>query len=377
MRNKLSPIIIVILIAVLIAIGLFVYILVNSKGNGINFLGNSEEKVIRPVIQLSLNSTEENQEKVTIDVSATTEDEAGVASITLPDGTVLETSETTYDVTENGDYTFSATGVNGQTSMKIITVSNIRIISAKNPYMPEGFTHVGGEVDSGFTIEDKAGNQYVWVPVESGKLSRKTVLDTNYQETSNTSSALVNSVAQNYGFYMARFEASQQDVNGEQVAASMGGKMPWNGLTYQEAANLANDSGVKYGYEGYSTAIINSYAWDTTLEWIDSEVENYSSNTSYGNYSGTILPTGATEADIVKNICDLAGNLREWTSEIFKTSEDTSSKSNKKDKNQENVLHRVVRGGSANLSRTAASHTGWPEDSSDNYWGFRMILFKN
>ena len=95
----------------------------------------------------------------------------------------------------------------------------------------------------------------------------------------------------------------------------------------------------------------------------------YSSSTNYGNYSGTIVPTGTTESDVAKNIYDMAGNVREWSTEVFK------DKTNKNDKSG-NVISRVIRGGSAVIERTAKSHIGYPESKQDPYWGFRVIIYK-
>ena len=39
-------------------------------------------------------------------------------------------------------------------------------------------------------------------------------------------------------------------------------------------------------------------------------------------------------------------------------------------------LSRVVRGGSASLSKTASGYTAYDENSSEAYWGFRMIMYK-
>lgn len=156
----------------------------------------------------------------------------------------------------------------------------------------------------------------------------------------------------------------------------MPGKTPWTNITYTDAANVSNGVAAAFGYpEEYATALINSYVWDTTIKWIDEKYTNYSSMLSYGNYSGQISPTGATETDVVNNICDLAGNVREWTTEVFKGATETTSKKNSN--TQQQVLYRVVRGGSAQLNKTAISHVGYPQNISDTYWGFRTILFKN
>ena len=125
----------------------------------------------------------------------------------------------------------------------------------------------------------------------------------------------------------------------------------------------------RYG-DNYDTQLVNSYAWDTTLAWLNKRVKNYSTSLNYGNYTGTIRNTGQTETDVINNICDMSGNVREWTTEIYK------SASEKKDNSKENVMYRVVRGGAASLSKTPKSHIGYTEVTSDTYWGFRTILYK-
>lgn len=391
MYYKVSPIMIILLVIVVIAVaGLGISLVMNNQNEDENEKTDTNVSDIVPVLDLSANTAEENQESVTITAVATTDDENGIQSITLPDGSVNRSETVTYTVNQNGNYTFKAKGNNGQTTSLAIEVNNIREVSAMNPYIPTGFSYREGDVESGYVIEDSYGNQFVWIPVESGKLTRNTMLDTDYEESNSTATALVNSVAQNYGFYVARYEASSYNANGEMVAGSMRNKSPWVNVTYTDAVSAASKAASAFGYEGYQTAIMNSYSWDTTTAWLDASFESYSTSTSYGNYSGEIRNTGTTESDIKNNICDLAGNVREWTTEIYKqkpTTQVTNTNKNKnKNKNKNNttnqvvvsetVNYRVIRGGSANLSRTASSHTGYKENSSDASWGFRMILYK-
>lgn len=369
MKEKISPIIIAVIALVLVAIGIFIYSLINSNGSENQIVDNSsQQELVKPILNLSLNTEEENQEKVNIIAKASMEDGSGIEKIILPDGTVTFGAETTYTVTENGDYEFKVVSETGIETINYITISNIKEISAFNPYIPLGFTHVEGtEVETGFVIEDEYGNQYVWVPVENGQLTRETILDSNYEESDVSAGALVNSVAQNYGFYIGKYEASRYELNGEFVAATMAAQNPWTNITYQDAVGYANTVSEKFGYEDVKSAMLNSYVWDTVLKWFDKSVQNYSTNTNYGNYSGSIYPTGGTETDIIYNICDIAGNVREWTTEIFKSVANSSGN---------NVTSRVIRGGSANLSRTPKSHTGYAEDTYEAYWGFRIILYK-
>ena len=367
MGGKASPLIIVLLIVVLVGIGGLIFKTLttdNSTTNKNNIDVEAYEEI--PVITLNKEVDPENKAKVIITVYATTESEGEIEKIILPDGTEIFADTATYNVEENGKYEFKAMSYSGGSSTSTIEVTEIAESSATNPYIPEGFSVVNDNVDEGFVIEDSYGNQYVWIPVANGKLTRNTMLSTDYVETGSTASELVNSVAKNYGFYLGRFEASQYEVDGLVAAASMAGKIPWTNVSYLNASNHAENASSVFGYKDCKTALLNSYAWDTTLAWFDSTVTNYSSNINYGNYSGTIYPTGYTESDNIKNVCDIAGNVREWTTEIYK-----SAKNNK-----DNSIQRVVRGGSANLSKTPASHIYYPENTSDNYWGFRTVLYK-
>lgn len=369
MKGKSSPIIIILIVALAAVVLLIAGILFSDSSENKENSGDAVDAYLEePIITLNKEVNEENDTIVIITAYASTESGDEIVSITLPDGTEVPGATATYTAIENGIYEFEALASAGGTALAEIEVTEIPELSATNPYIPDGFTVIADNVDEGFVIADEFGNQYVWVPVASGKLTRETMLDIDYEESSGTASALVNSVAKYYGFYMGRFEASQYEHEGEVTAASMEGKIPWTNITYVNAAEHADNSGRVFGYTDCSTALLNSYAWDTVIEWVDLVNENYSSDVNFGNYSGTIYPTGTTTTDIVRNICDLAGNVREWTTEVYKVQTQTN--------NGESVVQRVVRGGSANLKRTPISHIPYPENTSDNYWGFRLILFK-
>ncbi len=374
MNGKKSPIIIavlLVLIVVIIVVAMFVF----QKDTEVK--KQEEEKAqAMPELILSLSTEEEDQESVKIIVEAMTDDPEGISTITLPDRTNISGTKAEYEVTANGVYTFGSTGYNGKYATAKIEVKNIRKLSAENPYIPEGFEHIGGDVNNGFVIADKIGNQFVWIPVSNGILTRKTMLNVNFEDQGATTTELVNSVAKYYGFYVARFEASMYDLNGTRVAASMAGKQPWTSVNFTTAQQAAADMTVAFGYsKDTTTSLINSYAWDTILEWIDKTVTGYSSSTNFGNYSSTVVNTGDTKSDIVLNICDLAGNVREWTTEKDKSqvTVDNTTKQNSKEPEKE---RRVVRGGGATLNRPASGHTGYTEDTTNIYWGFRAILYK-
>ena len=319
-----------------------------------------ETSLALPQLTISLSTEEPEQEVVTITAKAEIDDEQGIKSITLPDKSEVEGDEATVEVSENGEYEFTATAQNGQTTTEKIEIKNITIPSGTNPYIPLGFNHTSGDPGNGYIIQDERGNEYVWVPVESGQLISKTSGNSDYEEKSKTVTELKDSVAKYFGFYIARYEASSYESDGQIVAASIGNKMPWINVKYDDARVAATNSGTRFGYENAKTALINSLAWDTTLDWIDSGLENYSTNTSYGNYSGEVVATGATVTDTVNHICDLSGNVKEWTTEKY-----TQAKT-----------ARVTRGGHARLGRTASSHAHLDESTMEATLGFRMILYK-
>ncbi len=375
MGKKSVPIIIVLLL-VLVAIGIFAYQMLTG-GNEVKptEVTNTveEDDNSKPVVSLEKNVPDGTViNEVEIVVTVTTVDDSGDIEITLPDGTSVTGDKAQYKVNENGEYEFIATNSKGESNSNSIQVTEITAVSSDNPYVPEGFSVVEGldNIEEGYTIEDSFGNQFVWVPVKNGKLTREQSFSTEYEESNSTASALVNSVAKNYGFYMGRYEASEyKDEEGNICAATRFRQIPLTNYNYQDAYNASVNAATMFGYTDCYTTLVNSYAWDTTLNWIDQDVSNYSSSINYGNYSGTIVPTGTTESDVAKNIYDMAGNVREWSTEVFK------DKTNKGDKSG-NVISRVIRGGSAVIERTAKSHIGYPESKQDPYWGFRVIIYK-
>ena len=230
--------------------------------------------------------------------------------------------------------------------------------------IPKGFkiaSDSATDVTGGIVIEDATytktkGSQFVWIPVGTGenaikkanngtveiKLSRYTFeedgtpidqednsINSDYQElaTSNYGNATAKDIEKfktsansNHGYYIGRYEAG---VNGFMVCKS--GKGVWNWVTQYEASELSRDM---YGSEAKVTSdLINSYAWDTAIVFIqECGTENNSSTYSktVGESSTSTGEPQATGTNILKatnkidkqcNIFDMAGNCFEWTTE--------------------------------------------------------------
>lgn len=217
----------------------------------------------------------------------------------------------------------------------------------------------------GYVIQDENQNQYVWVPVENDALFRNTTENEHYIDKEDTINEFIESVNQYGGFYIARYEASifEGENSDKSIAATIQNKIPWTNIKYSTAQEVSSKSASEFGYKDCKTSIINSYAWDTTLAWLNLTMANYSTNLSYGNYSGQIFYTGATVTDMINNVCDMAGNVKEWTSEIY-TEKSLSTE------------NRVVRGGNANLNKPANSRSIYEASKIEDNLGFRMILYK-
>jgi len=386
MGGKLSPIIIVVLVLVVIAVGALIFQVYTtgsvSGDNGKQPGGNTENVDTKPLIKISKEYEEGSVvSEVTLVVTATTEDEGGIKEIIKlgKESVKAQGNEKSFTiehkVTENGTYQFTAYNSKGESAELSIEVTEITESSADNPYIPEGFSFVEGTVEEGYVITDQYGNEFVWIPVETGIPIRfmNQNMEIDYIENNNKAKELVNSVGKYKGFYFGRYEASEYVNNdGVRAAGTMANKVPLTNINYQDAYEAASNAKTVFEYDDVETALMNSYAWDTALQWIDKDYEDYSTTYSYGNYSGTIYPTGQFETDRVKNIFDIAGNVREWTTEEYK---ETVTKKSKKE-TTDNSTQRVVRGGSASLSRTPQSHIAYPETNTELYRGFRVVMYK-
>ena len=267
-------------------------------------------------------------------------------------------------------------------------------------WIPEGFKIAKGSastVQGGVVIEDKDGNQFVWVPVATLADYKRTWY-TEYDSFSSYSEALPEdektSVERYKGFYIGRYEAGDKESTGTTKATFRtsssdasnsvtikADQVPYNYVTRTQAISLAEGFKTQQGYKA-KTKLVSSYAWDTTIAFIEKTVNNYGSSSSQGNYYNTsvnykditdeskpektkaensslLVATGQTTP--VCNIYDMGGNVFELTTEF---SSDTYNPSAK-------------RGG--NYSTSFASYPAGSRDHDSGYAhvsvGFRLTLF--
>ena len=154
--------------------------------------------------------------------------------------------------------------------------------------------------------------------------------------------SFIDSVKSNGGYYIARYEASygtdgKANSKVSNTADDTYGANPstegtlWNNVTQLNAATACYDI-----YTTATTDLINSYAWDTAIVYI----QNFSGDTeySYKKSINSILANTGNNNDEKCKINDMASNTYEWTTE-YSTNADSSY-----------AIPCISRGGSCNNS---------------------------
>ena len=256
--------------------------------------------------------------------------------------------------------------------------ANAEKLSYNEPYIPYGFQHTEGTWNTGYVIkENTTGNEFVWIPVDGTniKLERK---DFSVSDVSNNSCTDIQnplfeeSVAQNGGFYIARYESGipeESTISGENknitgIPVSKKTQEVWNYINYENAETSANQM---YSENSELTSsLMNGKAWDTVLTWLEQNGVNVSSDSrEWGNYlnneysSKDVSKTGY-ENWVANNIYDIAGNVSEWTTEKFGNS--------------------IIRRGGNYSNEGQIAPAGMREKQSktqfNNTTGFRVMLYK-
>ena len=284
-------------------------------------------------------------------------------SHSITGGTTVVDKTIPYAVTANGTYTFTVTGtVNGKSYTKNVSVTvnqfkdvyeymqtNTKVTYPDGKvWIPEGFRisrDSAETVQGGVVIEDKDLNQFVWVPVATLADYKRTWY-TRSGSFSSYSEALPEdektSVERYKGFYIGRYEAGDKENTEAKTLRSSNdvtktvtikaNQAPYNYVTRTQAVSLAEGFATKQGYKA-KTKLVSSYAWDTTIAFMQKVNSDYGSSSEEGNYYDTtfsytditgasqtkeneskvLVPTGQTTP--VCNIYDMGGNVWEWTTE--------------------------------------------------------------
>ena len=245
--------------------------------------------------------------------------------------------------------------------------------------VPAGFKVVNpnDNVIDGIVVEDvsheaTAGSQFVWIPVgdvikdsegnketitlsrytfaddsagtpkEQGSNEIKNSFDSNYKHTEvNTStngnitakenieseeSGFRKSAKDNHGYYIGRYEARK---NKTQLTVKASDTV-YSNITQSDAATISRRM---YNDNNFESDLINSYAWDTAvyfLQKFDNRVDKtkaYSRQNSLNTENlasqGTNRLDDTSKQDRICNVYDMASNALEWTTETCDSTNDS------------------------------------------------------
>jgi len=289
-----------------------------------------------------------------------------------------ETADLTFLVDKNGKYIASVKattyGEQRTSSIEIVIENNLKV---EGVIIPDGFYYVGGTKDEGIVISTvegdnmnntKGGNQFVWVPVDDfsefvrhdfGKKGKPDsdfisteLTDGKYyevtptsevgtsctQETKDEVTAMYRSVEQNHGFYIARYEAGKENINGKDTLVIKKNATVWNNIAWSNSDVMTVETGgavelarkmypKNNGEYGVTSTLVYGVQWDAVMRWIskDTSLSSYlTDSTGKGNYSdeddtNNPAPTGSNDSYQLKNIYDMAGNCCELTMEARET----------------------------------------------------------
>ncbi len=347
-----------------------------------------------------------------------------------------------------------------------ITTTNHGTIKAEdklgNPVtVPGAFKVVEGEtVEDGIVIEDANGNQFVWIPVSNidgnndgkgtglitkndgskveitlgryefstsdGKEtlkqrgseceddSDKFIIDSFYKENTKMQRTIeeavakdlvgfVESVKNNHGYYLARYEASfgsgdapegsyGSDGNGithimtnqkpsvkptklnDETVHSNNATTPikvgdvWRFITAEDSSIVCKNmysSGNEASY--VESDLVNSYAWDTAIVYIQSMGYNNYANATRDRSGNTELKNTGDTGDEVCHIYDMAGNISEWTTEYSTSTSADGSK----------IYPIILRGGAChtNIYNNVSKRVKTDTTGDSGLVGFRPLIY--
>jgi len=184
----------------------------------------------------------------------------------------------------------------------------------ERPYEIPNFSYLEGTLETGYVIVDIDGNEFVWVPCSNMsndnlvKLSKQNFTEeifVDYNECYDDVDIekFLNSVLENKGFYISRYEIG---IENEKPVSKKDVQLMSN-VTHIEATEIAQSM-----YENINSELINGYAYDTTIKWIKSNNDlNITDLERYKTEKEAVM----TGVEKYNNIYDIFDSIGEITAE--------------------------------------------------------------
>ena len=297
--------------------------------------------------------------KQKIKVNVTSKEDITSITLTDPYGDTILTENnkgTTYTNNEitptiNGPYVLKVTTANEEKT----TVLGVHSLYAQDTFMDWMVNEEYAEI-KGTTLENLLGGSTAEeIYKQQGQSFRSDCSETEHYD---------NSVNENGGFYIGRYEASENNS----IIEVKADKQPRNNISQTDALQKAKDM---YTSEEFTSSLLTGAAWDRTLGWLEEtgavrSIEIVGDSKTWGNYSDdefstkSLINTGSKRETQKNHIFDLAGNVREWTTEALSSG------------------NRVTRGGDSDdtgSSGPCSYRSGRSPDNTNSRVGFRLALY--
>ena len=226
--------------------------------------------------------------------------------------------------------------------------------------VPPGFTVQNPEdnVEDGIVIVDKnhgatVGSEFVWIPVGtihtssgdktitlerysfgsttgepslySGSITEDTVAEHTYANTpAKDIEEFKTSVEENGGYYLGRYEArtaTKRTAKTDPLTqiTTKPDEYVYNWVTQLQAAEQSQNM---YTSEYFESDLVNSYAWDTAIVFLQECDDRVDKATPYSRQNslntGSLAEKGTNGTgteDVICNVYDMASNCYEWSTE--------------------------------------------------------------
>ena len=240
----------------------------------------------------------------------------------------------------------SATSVTGGVVIEDVTAGDSNTKGSQFVWVPVGdvLTDTNGNKTTitlgRYTFDDSTGKEHL--QQSSDNYEQNIIIETYFAELVNSNygnitaknlADFITKTKNSNGYYIGRYEAGDANAIDERTDLSndnnpivcKAGFYPYTYVTQSQAAELVKNM---YYNKNFESDLINSYAYDTAIVFIQkfSGDENYSNQrgrntlvkinkTGESILNNEYLDAGDENRDVRCNIFDMAGNVREFTTE--------------------------------------------------------------
>ena len=221
---------------------------------------------------------------------------------------------TTFTKTYNGPYRLVVTTESGKTTKKFLYVHSLYALDTFADFIT---TEEYAKKQDYESLKDLIDDWYQEGANKEDFIFGYFTDEMNYYSEITDSINYESKVASNGGFYIGRYESGIE--SGKILVQANKGPYTWK--TQARALTEAKEFN-----SSLNSSLLTGAAWDRVLGWLyengnKTKSEIAVDSLSWGNYKSTVKNTGTSNNAISNNIYDIAGNVSEWTTELWNGSE--------------------------------------------------------